>query len=321
MRRFAALILVFVMLSGCAPTYPKERVKESIIQLCKKEYGLDVKVVTKGKTIAIYLPMHDLIDFNFSVTPSAWDKLNNVILSATRVALSTDAKYDFYCIITNDIRIPEIQIIIIKYIDDAKRVWLGDISRGEFGKRIVFDRRLSPQSQKERSIKDVLSKMAVDKKQQDEIMNDFFRSEPTALSDIGYWNGHFYVKDITMPEFLAEQIAIRTTFAFKDDKYLSENLTLKSSKGALITRKGQRVIKLDVLAEKRVFGLEEDKEVSRKIFSAVFGVAAQVLRSYDFKDFDLVEATDQANNMTIRMTKEELEAFRKNKVKIEEFTE
>jgi hypothetical protein len=195
MQRFGryafAVLALAVFLAGCGPTYPKEKLKESIIRLCKNEYKVDVKVRTFGKTVAIYMPLEDLMDFSFALTPSATEKLNDVIMSVTRVVLSTDADYDFYCIIAHDIRVPEIQVIIIKYVDDVKRVFLGDISRGEFGKRMIIDMRLNPQSQKERAIKDVFQRMGLDPKWQDQVMNDFFRADPAGLGDIGYWNGRF----------------------------------------------------------------------------------------------------------------------------------
>ena len=118
-----------LFLSGCGPTYPKEKTKESIIRLCKKEYKLDVKVEIAGKTVAIYLPLTNLLDFTFALTPDASEKINQVILSVTRVVLSTDAKYGFYCVMAHDVRIPEIQIVIIKSVEDVRRFLLGDISR------------------------------------------------------------------------------------------------------------------------------------------------------------------------------------------------
>jgi len=229
---FFVIAVLVASLAGCAPTYPKEKLKESIIRLCKNEYNIDVKVRTIGKTVAIYMPLDDLMDFTFSLTPSATEKLNDVIMSVTRVVLSTDANYDFYCIIAHDVRVPEIQVIIIKYVDDVKRVFLGDISRGEFGKRMIIDMRLNPQSQKERSIKEVFQKMGLDPKWQDQVMNDFFRSEPAGLGDIGYWNGRFYIKDITLPEFLAEEIVDRVKIEFREDKALASGFTLKAIKGA-----------------------------------------------------------------------------------------
>jgi len=152
------LCLVFmclVSLTGCGPTYPKEKFADSIVKVCKREYKLDVKVTTVGKTVAIYLPLPELWDMTFSLTKKAGEEINNVILTVSRVSLSTDAKYDFYVVIAHDIRIPEIQIIIVKSVDDVKRFMLNDISRGEFSKRMLIDKRINPQAKKEHAIKEV----------------------------------------------------------------------------------------------------------------------------------------------------------------------
>lgn len=318
MSKFIVCCLISALLTGCAPTYPKERFKESIIELCKKEYSLDVKVETIGKTIAIYLPLDNLIDFNFALTKKAGEKINGVILSATRVALSTDAKYDFYCIIAHDVRIPEIQIVIIKSVEDVKRFFLGDISRTEYTKRLLIDMRLSPQAQKERSIKEVLEKMSVDKKTQDQIMNDFFRSEPAALGDIGYWNGRFYIKDVSLPEFIAEQMASRIKVAFREDEELDEAFILKYVKGAYITRDGKNFFRLEVLAESRLAEGIMDKTASDKIFRTALRVAVETLRGYRFEDFDHLEMMDQMRSNIVDVSREDLEKFRQKKLKFEE---
>ncbi|MDP3804078.1 MAG: hypothetical protein Q8Q87_00840, partial [Candidatus Omnitrophota bacterium] len=210
--------MLLTTIIGCAPSYPKERLKESILKVCKNEYKLDVKAETIGKTMAIYVPLQDLLDFNFSITKKASEQINDVILSVSRVALSTDAEFDFYCIIAHDVKIPEIQIVIIKSVDDVKRFMLNDISRGEYSKRMLVDIRLNPQAQKEKAIKEVFQKMSLERKAQDGVMDDFFRSEPTVLGDIGYWNERFYIKDVGLPEFLAEQTANRVRMGFREDK-------------------------------------------------------------------------------------------------------
>ena len=66
-----------------------------IFESCLTRYGC--KVETAGKTMVIYLPLTDLMDFSFALSKSASDKINDVIFSAARVALSTDADFDFYC--------------------------------------------------------------------------------------------------------------------------------------------------------------------------------------------------------------------------------
>lgn len=306
------------LITGCGPTYPEERFKESIKKVCKSEYKLDVKVETTGHTIAIYVPLENLIDFTFAITKSASEKINDVILSVSRVALSTDAKFDFYCIIAHDIRLPEIQIIIIKTVDDVKRFLLNDISRGEYSKRMLVDIRVSPQSEKERAIREVLSRKGVDKESQEKFLNDFFRSEPAGLGDIGYWNGRFYIKDITLAEFLAEQIANRIRIEFREDKRLTGIFSLSACKGFFNGK--ERLFKLEILEEhKNTEGLDAEA-LSDRFFKAVLKVSADVIHGYRFDVFDNIEVLNQGDGRVVRVSRQELEDFRVNKISLEEIT-
>ncbi len=316
---FLALSVCAVfILSGCAPTYPKGSFKDSIIKVCKREYKLDVKVGLIGKTAAVYLPLSDLIDFTFAITTSASEKINDVILTSSRVALSSDADYDFFVVIAHDTRIPEIQLVIVKSVLDVKRFLLNDISRGEYAKRMLIDIRLSPQAQKERSIKEVFEKMGLDKKWQEQVMNDFFRSEPAALGDIGYWSGRFYVKDIPLPEFLAEQIASRVKIEAREDKKYAEQFTIKTSKGTFVTKGGKRTFVFETLSDPKWFKDLETNEISTRVTELVFKVASHVLRGYRFSDFDDVEVIDQLNGSSVRVVRDDLERFRAKKAKLED---
>lgn len=305
-----------LFLGGCGETYPKEGIREAIVNICKDEYKIDVKVEVIGKTIAIYLPLENLMDFTFSINQEASEKINDVILSVARVCLSCDENFNFYCVIAHDIRIPEIQIVIIKSVEDVKRLLLNDISRGEYSKRILIDLRLNPQSQKERSVKEVFQKMGLDAKWQEQVMNDFFRSNPMGLVDIGYWNGKFYIKDITRPEFLAEQIASRVKIEFKEDKGLSENFTLKAAKGQYVAAPDKKYFKIDVLAEMKWFKEAAGPETSEKVLSTVVTIVAHVLHAYEFNDFDYVQIDDQGGARTLTVTKENLEKVRTRKMKM-----
>jgi hypothetical protein len=310
-----------LFLSGCGPTYPKEKTKESIIRLCKKEYKLDVKVEIAGKTVAIYLPLTNLLDFTFALTPDASEKINQVILSVTRVVLSTDAKYGFYCVMAHDVRIPEIQIVIIKSVEDVRRFLLGDISRGEYGKRMLIDMRVSPQAQKERAIKDVFDKMKIEKKWQEDVMQDFFRAEPATLGDIGYWNGRFYLKDVNLKEFLAEQIASRIRISFRDERGLGGSLMLKGAKGTYVDSAGdgqERYFKIEISTEPRTLEGFNSKETSDALFSYALRVCYEVIHGYHFEDFDYVMIASLSDGRSSKVTKEDLAKYKPKKTKIED---
>jgi len=312
------LFLFIFFVNGCGPTYPKEKLEASIIKICKQEYKVDVKVETIGKTIAIYLPLEDLLDFSFAVTASASEKINDVILSVSRVTLSTDAGYQFYCIIAHDIRIPELQIVIIKSVDDVKRFLLNDISRSEYSKRMLIDLRLSPQAQKEHAIKEVFEKMGLDKQWQDSVMNDFFRSAPAGLGDIGYWDDHFYIKDVALPEFLSEQIANRIRMEFREDKKLADEYVIKSSKGIFNSKLNQHYFRIEILTAPRWLQGAEAERYSDLFFKTTLTVAGNVIGGYKFTDFDYLEIVDQNSGKSLKVSKEDIEAFRKKKIDFKE---
>lgn len=322
MRRILLLstlyALLFTILCGCTATYPQDKVKESIVDICAREYKSDVKVEIAGKTLVIYLPLTDLMDYTFALTKAASEKVNDVIFSAARVALSTDAKINFYCVIAHDVKMPELQIIIIKSVEDVKRLFANDISRGEYLKRMLIDLRWSPQAKKEQVVKEIFSKMNLDPKWQDQVMTDFFKSEPTSLGDIGYWDNKFYIKDITLSEFLAEQIASRIKIDFRENKYLKENFLPKSVTGVYALRKGKRVFRFDVLAERSAATTASAIEDSDKIFETVLSIAAHVLHGYHFNDYDAVVVYDQREARSIEVNPAELEAFRTKKLKLSE---
>ena len=326
-RRLKILMILIILVTalslsfaaaGCGSTFPKEKLEQSIIRICKNEYKVDVKVQTTGKTIAIYLPLSNLLDFTFSITKDASEKINDVILSVSRVALSTDANFDFYCVIAHDVRIPEIQIVIIKSVDDVKRFLLNDISRDEYSRRMLVDLSLNPQAQKESAIKQVFEKMNLDKKWQDEVMNDFFRSEPTVLGDIGYWNGRFYIKDISLPEFIVDQIISRMKISFREDKDLYEAFTLKSAKGSYISRAGKSSFRVEVSTEPKWFKEFNKKELEKRIFEIIVKASAGVIHAYRFENFDYVDVVNVSGAERLLVPKNILENFRKKKVKFGE---
>jgi len=327
MGRFSLLLVsctlgLVLFTTGCGPTYPKEKFKESIIRLCKKEYKIDVKVKAVGKTVAIYLPLTNLLDFTFALTPEAGEKINQVILNVTRVILSTDAKYDFYCVMAHDVRIPEIQIVIIKSVEDVRRFLLGDISRGEYGKRMLIDMRIAPQAQKERAVRDVFDRMNIDKKWQEGVMQDFFMSDPTTLGDMGYWDGKFYIKDINITEFLAEEIASRIKLSFRDSMELNSSLILKSAKGVYVTsdpaNAGSKYFRIEISAEPRTVEAFTSKSVSDGLFAYALKTSYDVIHGYRFEDFDYVEIKSLIDGRSSKVLRKDLDNYKPKKTKIED---
>jgi hypothetical protein len=59
------ILIILFLLSGCSspttPTYSRENLTQSIRDICKKEYNIDVTVTLVGDTLWVYLPVENLL--------------------------------------------------------------------------------------------------------------------------------------------------------------------------------------------------------------------------------------------------------------------
>lgn len=306
----AALLLCALSYAGCGPTYPKEIVDKAVVQLCREEYKIDVKVKIVANTVGVYLPIEGLFDNTLNITKEAADKINDVLLSVSRVTLSSDAPLDFYIVVAQDPVLPEVEVVLIRYVKDLKMLHYDQISRGEFAKRMLIDIKLTPQAQKEKVLRDIFGRLKIEGA--DDLINEYLRSaEVTSIGDIGYWNGAFFIKAIGMAEFLAMQTADRAKVRFVEDPKLRGRFKLNSIKGEYLSDLGKNFFRFDFEVEG-----EGGAEAMRGV---MLEEAAAVLRGYKFDAFSNVEIVDTKTREVLFANSEELENFRKRKMKLEEF--
>jgi hypothetical protein len=136
---------ILLPLSSCdKPTYPKDRVEESVIKLCKTEYNVDVKVKIVGSTLGVFIPLNGLIDPDLKLNQDAGKKIEDAALSIHRVVTSTDRPLKFYMLVARDVEMPGGEFVLTGFIYDVMRVRLLDISRDEYFKRILRDFKFNP---------------------------------------------------------------------------------------------------------------------------------------------------------------------------------
>ena len=278
-------VLCSLALSGCfGPTYPKEYVDKSIIDLCKKEYGVDVEVKITGNTIGVYIPIEELVDSSLGISQSALRKVDDVVMSVSRVALSTDADFNFYVVVAQDPGMPELELVVIRYVEDVKRFLVTDISRGEYFDRMITEFKFTPQ-----------------------VRTGYIET----ISDIGYLDGKFFLKDIRMGEFLAKQVEERIRKDFlKNDLFAP--LELKLLEGKYMSGMFNFIIKVrpkgDAARKAGYYKLE--------ILSRACDILSRTLYGYKFGDYSLVNISYGGEKTTF--TKEELDRLRKKELKIED---
>lgn len=307
----AAAVLAFgiVSLSGCQPTYPKEELPKAIKNVCMQEYGMDVEVTVKGSTVGIYYPMKGLMDAGMGISEDAWDRIGNLLLIASRVVLSTDAEIKFYCVITQDIKLPELQVVIIKYVDDVKRGFYRNISRSESFKRTLLSINLTPQAKKERTVEKIFEKLGVEEGTRQSILDDFFRSPPTKLSDIGYWRDKFYIKDITLPEFLAAQISSRLKYEFKEDQALADKFKFQNSEGLFVKTSDSFVVKYKI--EEKV-ATEDIYQLRKEKVRTILDTAHDVFSGYKYEDFKMLILIDMLENVQLTVKEQDIYSYEKS---------
>ncbi|MBD3427225.1 MAG: hypothetical protein GF409_08410 [Candidatus Omnitrophica bacterium] len=311
------LAAFLVAVPACTPTYPKEKLPQAVKSVCKQEYDMDVDVTLKGSTMGIYYPMKGLLDAGMGISEDAWDNISNLILIASRVVLSTDADVKFYCVITQDVRLPELQVVIIKYVEDVKRGMVRNISRSESFKRTLFSINLTPQAKKERSIEKVFNKLGVGEDTRQKVLEEFFRSPPTRLSDIGYWRDNFYLKDITLEEFLASQIANRIKIDFRQDEKLAELFSFKASEGLYVAGEQRRSFLVKFKIADQTPGDRIMNPRVKKI-EEILKIANRVFYGYKFQDFDTLVLEDQLENANLSISEEDIYNLNRKRVPIEE---
>jgi len=318
-----ACALCIAALSGCAPTYPKDKIDEAIVDLCKREYNLDVDTKIKGKTIGVYLPVDNLFDVVFNLDQKASKKINDVILGVSRVTLSTDAKFDFYVVVAQDPKVPEVEIVYIRYVHDVKRFLLGDISRGEYAKKALIAIKTPPQAERERILRELFSKLNID--DADEMIKEYLEGEDKAygIGEISYWNKKFFINDITLAEFAAKQIEERIKFEFRENKDLNKWYEFKSVEGKFIKAPSGNRFVFNVSMANRVEPLYLDSGIelgsSRKrqlVFQGLVTIAGNVLWAYKFDDFERVDIA--IPEQRLKISRDTLWKARKGKVKIGE---
>ncbi|MBA7505768.1 hypothetical protein ES706_04445 [subsurface metagenome] len=314
-RIFPFLILLMFMSSGCKPTYPKTKVSDSIIKLCRDEYNTEVKLKTAGKTLGVYMPIDNLLDSSLQPSEESFEKLGNVLHVLSRVALSTNADLEFITLVASDSKISGFELVLTRYVKDIKRFMVGDISRGEYMKRMLFETKVDPLV----LLSDLASK---DKKERPE-------------------SGEFSIEEVHLPDFLAKQISRRIEDKFKEDKHLKGNFKVVAVNGEFSLKvpnleRGILKFTLDIIKKREMNntlperigpppadafslvwrgvrnGLANLKKRRQKKFNKEdilpisLETVRKMLRRYNFKDFAEIEILDTntgkslvVNNKTI----------------------
>jgi len=274
-RNSLLLIIGILLFSGCSsstkPTFDKKDIEQAVQDICLKESQIEIKTKIVGSTFWLYLPVEGMlvkdekpkkytIKFvveqlvarltenklrvyylikaippkeetqEYKYNKKVLDKMYAVLVALRRVIFSLDRSKEkepqFYCMVTADIR-DGFEIQEISHYLDLKKLSYGLMSSTEYQHRTPQDARADPK-----------------------IIGDKTGS-------------HILYKDITMADFVIQQIEHRIKLKFQ---------------------KGEFGKKADI-----------DKEVLK--------ATVYTIKAYDFKDFDEVELYNLTTNNKVTLNR------------------
>lgn len=299
---------------GCQSTYPKERVGECIVELCEKEYSADVEVKITGKTVGVYIPISNLVDASLAISAEGIRKIDDVIMSVSRVALSTDAEFAFFIAVAQDPVIPELELVIIRYVEDIKRFMVSDISRNEYFDRMITEFKFTPQIQKEKEMTERFKSLGYEAPER--FLEKYFKSgDIEEISDIGYWNGNFFLKDIGKGEFLAKQIAERVKKDFARVDFLT-SLKVNRVEVKYVDSDTNGVFDLNINIATTKDSSGDISSYRTRALTRIHGTLSRVLYGYKFDKYSHVNIV--FNGEKVILTKPVLDSLKARKLKLED---
>jgi len=262
------LVSVFfaVWLQGCStdipPTYQEKDIPYLVKKICKEEYGLNVTTRRTQTTLWIYAPVEKILHKDYGVKEDKIfdeelsDKLRNILTTIGRVLISSDNTPEFYALQTSDIDLG-IDYTMIGSALDTKKSYSGFIPWTEANRRYVIKFKLAPEAVNDKT------------------------------------GAHVKYYDITMAEFLTDQIAQRIGAAFQDEN-MRKYFEVQKSEGQF--KDGTFRF---IYAIKQIGNPPEPVSIRKKIIE----IATYCIQTYDFKDFTAIEFVDELKDDTLLLNR------------------
>lgn len=259
---FSLLTTLFIY--GCSgqiePTYKEKDIPYLVEKICKKEYNLDVTTRRKPTTLWIYAPLSKILHKDYGLKEDKiFDedvaaKLRNILTTIGRVLISSDNTPDFFALLASDVKLG-LDYTIIGSALDIKKSYSGFVPWTEANRRYVIR----------------------------------FELSPAAIGD--QTGEHLKAYNITLPRFLAEQIAQRIYAKFQDEetkKYFKvERCAGKFDAGKFIFE----------------YNIKQIASPAKKIDigKTALDVITYCIKTYEFKDFLGAEITDLITQDTLEL--------------------
>ncbi len=260
-------LFISIFLCGCQsniePTYKENDIPAAIKKICQNEYNLDVTTQKTPTTLWIYAPLEKILHKDFgSDSEKIFDeeiseKLRNILTTIGRVLISSDNTPEFFALVASDVNIG-LDYTIIGNVLDIKKTYAGFTPWTESNKRYVLK----------------------------------FTTNSEAIKDLT--GLHLKAYDITLPDFLANQIAQRINTYFQEaarKKYFK----VEKSDGAF--NNGNFIFDYSI---NQISNPPQKIDIVKEILKII----SYCLKTYEFRAFSSVEINGASSQDKITLSKE-----------------
>lgn len=135
-----AILLILPACRSVKVTYPQARLTQALEQICRSEYNLPVGAHRAGATLQVFTWAQGglLRSGQAEMTEESSKTLQNMLLAALRVALSTDAKLEFLQVQVADLKTGA-KVTLVRYVPDVKGSLYESLPEGEYLNRLVVE--------------------------------------------------------------------------------------------------------------------------------------------------------------------------------------
>jgi hypothetical protein len=134
----ALLLALAPWWAGCRPSYPIGSVEETIAKICQDEYHVRVQVKAVGTTLGALVVAPNTLLKDLSFSDQALNKIENVMLTTSRVTLSAQFPYEFFVVTLRDPNLG-VEVSFVRYLKDIRRLIMDDISRTDYFQRLLIE--------------------------------------------------------------------------------------------------------------------------------------------------------------------------------------
>jgi hypothetical protein len=267
----AGALLLALLFAGCGSSvsFPSEGMLGQIEDICQNDYGMKVAARRSGSTLGILHIMDSLVnEKGDSVTEEFREKIGNLILTSTRAALSTDVPVDFVLVVMRG-REDQNQIQIVRYIVDIKRAQTEALSMDESMSRSLWGQ--------------------------------------SKITPAEFDEDRFELKEITLPEFLTQQVTQRLRFEQSEEETEEAQILPKEIiDGQYVDTAEGKSFEFSMISF-----IQKAPEVN---VMRVFRMVNTVLSGYGFDDFDRIVIKDLLSRKLLYVDRTTQDKFKHHKL-------